>query len=121
MRRRIFIILDGTLYHTIDKTKEDTVAEPKEGLNKEKLITIVSNNAELTKSQAKKAVEEVFEAISECLVKGERFQYIGFGSFSVRKRVARMGVNPITKEKMKIKAKKVPYFTPGKKLSEKVK
>jgi len=97
------------------------VAEPKEGLDKEKLITIVSQNAELTKAQARKAVEEVFEAISGCLVKGEKFQYIGFGSFSVKKRSARMGVNPITKEKIKIKAKKVPYFTPGKKLSEKIK
>jgi DNA-binding protein HU-beta len=93
----------------------------KEGLNKEKLIVHVAEKTGLTKAQAKKAVEEVFDTISDFLSKGEKFQYIGFGSFSVRKRAARMGINPITKEKMKIKAKKVPYFTPGKKLAERVK
>lgn len=93
----------------------------KEGLNKESLITEVADRTGLPKAQAQKAVEEVFRTISEYLAKGEKFQYIGFGSFSLRKRAARIGVNPITKEKIKIKAKTVPYFSPGKKLADSVK
>ncbi|MDQ7821955.1 MAG: HU family DNA-binding protein [Candidatus Eremiobacteraeota bacterium] len=90
------------------------------GMNKESLIAQVADRTGLAKAQAKSAVEEVFNAISDCLARGEKFQYIGFGAFFVKKRAARMGINPITKEKMKIKAKKIPSFSPGKKLSERV-
>jgi DNA-binding protein HU-beta len=100
--------------------KEKTTA-PHEGLNKETLITHVADKAGLSKADAKKAVEEVFAAVSDCLARGEKFQYIGFGSFGVKSRAARLGINPATKEKMEIKARKVPHFTPGKKLSERIK
>lgn len=74
----------------------------------------------LKKTEARKAVEHTFTAITDALAKGEKFQYIGFGSFGVKKRAARNGVNPRTKERIRIKAKKVAYFSPGKKLADKV-
>jgi DNA-binding protein HU-beta len=100
--------------------KENTTAAH-EGLNKETLIAHVADKTGLSKADAKKAVEEVFNTVSDYLAKGEKFQYIGFGSFGVKTRAARIGINPSTKEKMEIKARKVPYFTPGKKLSERIK
>lgn len=92
----------------------------KEMLNKEGLISQVAEKTGLTKTQAKSAVEEVFSILSDHLAKGEKFQYIGFGMFGVKERPARTGINPATREKISIEAKKVPYFSPGKKLSEKV-
>jgi len=100
---------------------KESITAHHEGLNKETLIMHVADNAGLSKTDARKAVEEVFAAISDCLARGEKFQYIGFGSFGIKTRAARIGINPATKEKMEIKARKIPHFTPGKKLSERIK
>ena len=90
-------------------------------MNKEQLIDVVAHKTGMTKVHVRKTVDEVFGCIATALSKGDKFQYIGFGSFGVKKRNARMGVNPRTRERIKIRAKKVAYFTPGKKLSDKVK
>jgi len=90
-------------------------------VNKEELINMVADRTGMKKVEVRKTVDEVFGVITHALAKGEKFQYIGFGSFGVKKRAGRNGVNPRTREKIKIKAKKIAYFTPGKKLSDKVK
>lgn len=75
----------------------------------------------LTKKDATKAVDAVFNAIQDALVKGEKVQLIGFGNFEVRERAARKGRNPQTGEEIEIPATKVPAFKPGKQLKEAVK
>lgn len=89
-------------------------------MNKEELINMVADRTGMKKVEVRKTVDEVFGVITTALSKGEKFQYIGFGSFGVKQRAGRNGVNPRTREKIKIKAKTVAYFTPGKKLAEKV-
>ena len=121
-RQKEFFVFSRNTIQKNNRFKEARMHQgEKEGLNKESLIALVADKTGLSRTQVKKVVEEVFGTISECLAREEKFQYIGFGSFSVRKRAARTGVNPVTKEKIKIKAKKVPYFSPGKKLAEAVK
>ena len=90
-------------------------------MNKEDLIEKVAKKTGLKKVEVRETIETTFGAVTDALAKGEKFQLVGFGSFGVKKRAARNGVNPRTKEKIKIKAKKVAYFTPGKKLADKVK
>lgn len=90
-------------------------------LNKEKLITQVAEKTGLKRALAQKAVEGVFAAVSDCLAQGGKFQFIGFGSFGVKKRAARKGIHPRTGERIRIKSKKVPFFSPGKKLCDRVK
>jgi DNA-binding protein HU-beta len=89
-------------------------------VNKEELITTVAERTGMKKVEVRKTVDEVFGCITSALAKGDKFQYIGFGSFGVKKRAGRNGVNPRTREKIKIKPKKVAYFTPGKKLADKI-
>ena len=74
-----------------------------------------------TKKQAQAAVDCVFETIKKALKKKDTVTIIGFGTFKVDKRKARKGRNPQTGEIIKIKAKKVPKFVPGKALKELVK
>ncbi|CEH30006.1 MULTISPECIES: HU family DNA-binding protein [Aneurinibacillus] len=87
-------------------------------MNKTELITKVSEVAELTKKDATKAVDAVFDAITEALKDGDKVQLIGFGNFEVRERAARKGRNPQTGEEIEIAASKVPAFKPGKALKE---
>ncbi len=87
-------------------------------MTKTELITLVAEKAEITKKDADKAVNSVFDAISETLAKGEDVRLVGFGSFEVRSRNAKEGINPKTKEKITIPAKKVPAFKAGKALKE---
>ncbi|MHB2020949.1 MAG: HU family DNA-binding protein [Candidatus Xenobia bacterium] len=89
-------------------------------MNKEELINQVVQKTGGKKMDVRNTVDVVFDAITDALAKGQKFQYIGFGSFGVKKRAGRNGVNPRTREKIKIKEKKVAYFTPGKQLAEKV-
>ncbi len=77
--------------------------------------------AELTKKDATKAVDAIFETISEALKEGDKVQLIGFGNFEVRERSARKGRNPQTGEEIEIAASKVPAFKPGKALKDVVK
>ncbi|KRF53652.1 MULTISPECIES: HU family DNA-binding protein [Priestia] len=90
-------------------------------MNKTELVDAVATQAELSKQDAKKAVEALFETISNTLAKEEKIQLIGFGTFEVRERAARTGRNPQTGEEMTIPASKVPAFKPGKELKEAVK
>jgi DNA-binding protein HU-beta len=74
-----------------------------------------------TKKEAEAAVNTIFGAISKALKKGDRVNLIGFGTFSVTKRSARIGRNPQTGKEIKIPARRVPKFTPGKGLKIAVK
>ncbi len=89
-------------------------------MNKDELVTTVAERTGMTKTEVRKTVDEVFGVISAALSKGEKFQYIGFGSFGVKTRKGRNGVNPRTHEKIQIEERSVAYFTPGKALSEKI-
>ena len=90
-------------------------------MNKTELVKAVSTQAELTQKDAAKAVDALFETISNTLAKEEKIQLIGFGTFEVRDRSARKGRNPQTGEEIDIAASKVPAFKPGKELKEAVK
>lgn len=90
-------------------------------MNKTELVNNVSVHAELTKKDATKAVEAIFDTIQSTLSKGESVQIIGFGNFEVRDRAARKGRNPQTGAEIDIAASKVPAFKPGKALKDKVK
>lgn len=90
-------------------------------MNKTELIEAVANATELTKKDASKAVDAVFDTILNALKNGEKVQLIGFGNFEVRDRAARKGRNPQTGEEIEIPASKVPAFKPGKALKEAVK
>ncbi|MEH7170028.1 HU family DNA-binding protein, partial [Priestia megaterium] len=81
----------------------------------------VATKSELTKQDTKKAVDALFEKISNTLANEEKIQLIGFGTFEVRERAARTGRNPQTGEEMTIPASKVPAFKPGKELKEALK
>ena len=87
-------------------------------MTKTELINAVAEKAELTKKNADKAVSAVIDTITESLAKGEKIQLVGFGTFEVRERAAKEGINPATKEKMNIPAKKVPAFKAGKALKD---
>ncbi|CAH0312986.1 HU family DNA-binding protein [Priestia megaterium] len=90
-------------------------------MKKAELIDAVATKAELTKQDSKKAVDALFETISNTLANEEKIQLIGFGTFEVRERAERTGRNPQTGEEMTIPASKVPAFKPGKELKEAVK
>jgi DNA-binding protein HU-beta len=87
-------------------------------MNKSELISKVAELSELSKKDASKAVESVFEAISDALKGGDKVQLVGFGNFEVRERSARKGRNPQTGQEIEISASKVPSFKPGKALKE---
>lgn len=87
-------------------------------MTKTELINAVAEKAELTKKDADKAVSAVIDTITESLAKGEKIQLVGFGTFEVREHAAKEGINPATKEKMNIPAKKVPAFKAGKALKD---
>ncbi|AJI25707.1 HU family DNA-binding protein (plasmid) [Priestia megaterium] len=90
-------------------------------MKKAELIEAVASKSELTKQEAKKAVEALFETITTTLAKGEKVQLVGFGTFEVRERAERTGRNPQTGEEITIPATKVPGFKVGKELKEAVK
>ena len=90
-------------------------------MNKTELVNAVAEKSELSKKDAAKAVDALFETISTTLAKEEKIQLIGFGTFEVRERAARTGRNPQTGEEMQIPATKAPAFKPGKELKEAVK
>jgi len=88
-------------------------------MNKGDLVNEVAKVVS-TKKEAQAAVDCVFSSITKALKKKQKVTLIGFGTFKVNKRKARKGVNPQTGEKIKIKAKRVPKFVPGKALKEAV-
>lgn len=87
-------------------------------MNKSELIAKVAEATDLSKKDVTKAVDAVFEAITEALQAGDKVQLVGFGNFEVRERSARKGRNPQTGEEIDIPASKVPAFRPGKQLRE---
>lgn len=89
-------------------------------MNKSQLIAKVAEKSGLTKKDAEKAVGAFFAAVQDSLVAGEKVQMIGFGTFEVRERAARVGRNPQTKKEIQIPASKNPAFKAGKALKEAV-
>ena len=89
-------------------------------MNKVQMVAAVAEKAGLTKKDAEKAINAVTEAVKEALVKGDKVQLIGFGTYEVRERAARTGRNPQTGDEIKIAAAKVPAFKAGKGLKDKV-
>ena len=89
-------------------------------MNKTELIAAVAEEAEMTKKDAEKAVKAVIDVISDALVQGDKVQLIGFGTFEVRERGARVGHNPSTQKEITIPASKAPAFRVSKQLKEKV-
>jgi DNA-binding protein HU-beta len=89
-------------------------------MNKAELIEAVSAQASLEKSEAARAVDAVFEAITGALKTGDTVALVGFGTFNVKARAARAGRNPRTGETIEIAASKVPGFKAGKGLRDAV-
>lgn len=87
-------------------------------MNKTELVDKIAAGAGLSKSDAKKALDATVAAIKEALVAGDKISLVGFGTFSVNERPAREGINPATKEKITIAAKKVAKFKAGAELAE---
>ena len=90
-------------------------------MNKGELISRVADDAGVSKAQATAAVDSVFDAIQRSLKKGDKASFVGFGTFSTTDRKARDGRNPATGATIKIPAKTVVKFKPGKALTESVK
>ena len=82
-------------------------------MNKTELIEKIAAGAELTKVDAKKALDATLKAIKDAVVAGDKVALIGFGTFSVSERAAREGINPLTKQKITIAAKKQVKFKAG--------
>ena len=89
-------------------------------MNKQELVANVAEQANLTKKDAEKAVNAIFETIKGALSEGDRVQLIGFGTFEVKTRQARKGRNPQTGQEIKIPASKTPVFKAGKALKDSV-
>jgi len=90
-------------------------------MNKAELIDAIASKADLTKADAKKALDAFIGSVGETLKNGDRVALVGFGSFSVAEREERMGRNPQTGAEIKIPAKKVVKFKAGAELSDLVK
>lgn len=89
-------------------------------MTKAELVDKVAEKTGLTKKDSGRALDAVFEAITEALAGGQRVQLVGFGSFEVRRRAARKGRNPQTGKEIQIGARRVPAFKAGKALKEAV-
>ena len=90
-------------------------------MNRAELIDLISEKAELTKVAASRAVDAFIDGITVSLKKGDPVVLVNFGTFVIKLRAAREGRNPLTGEKIKIKAAKVVGFKAGKALKEAVK
>jgi len=87
-------------------------------VNKTELIDFIAENADMSKASASRALEATLDAVTTALQKGDSVSLVGFGTFAVGKRAARVGRNPRTGTSIKIKAAKVPKFRPGKALKD---
>lgn len=90
-------------------------------MNKQELVSVMAEKADLKKGQAEAALNAFISTVSETLKKGEKIQLIGFGSFEIRERAERKGKNPQTGEEITIAAAKVPAFKVGKALKDAIK
>jgi len=89
-------------------------------VNKNDLVAAVADSTELSKADATKAVDSVFDAITAALKSGTEVRLVGFGTFAVTERAESEGRNPRTGEKIKIPASRLPKFKPGKGLKDAV-
>ncbi|MBQ8389540.1 MAG: HU family DNA-binding protein [Oscillibacter sp.] len=89
-------------------------------MNKAELINAAALKADVSKKDAEAVITAALDAITEALSEGEKVQLVGFGSFEVKKRAARLGRNPKTKEAIEIPASVVPTFKAGKALKDSV-
>ena len=87
-------------------------------MNKAELIDAVADDSDLTKASAARALDSAIENITNALRGGDSVSLVGFGTFTVRQREARMGRNPRTGEAIQIKASRVPGFKAGKALKD---
>ncbi|MBQ9967658.1 MAG: HU family DNA-binding protein [Oscillospiraceae bacterium] len=89
-------------------------------MNKTELIAAMAEKAGLSKKDAEKALNATIDTIADALAAGDKVQLVGFGGFETKKREARMGRNPRTKETIEIPASCIPVFKAGKALKDKV-
>lgn len=89
-------------------------------VNKSELIASISEKSKLTKKDAEAVLKAFIESVEETLEKGDKVQLVGFGTFETRKRAARVGRNPRTKEEITIPESTVPVFKAGKEFKDKV-
>lgn len=89
-------------------------------MNKQDLVNVMAEKSGLTKKDSEKAMDALLEAIGEALAKGDKVALVGFGTFEVKDRAARVGRNPQTGEEIRIAATKVPTFKAGKMLKDSI-
>ena len=89
-------------------------------MNKSELVEAVSNHSGLAKADAARAVDAVLDTVSGALKAGDSVALVGFGTFTVKARAARTGLNPRTREPLQIPASKMPVFKAGKALKDAV-
>jgi len=89
-------------------------------MNKTELMAAVAEKTGLERKESEKAVNAVFDAITETLVKGEKVALLGFGTFNIKEREARTGLNPQTREEIEIPATRAVSFKVGKALKDAV-
>lgn len=87
-------------------------------MSKNELVELIAEKAEISKAAATRALDATFEGITEALKNEGKITFVGFGTFSAKKRAAREGINPLTKEPLKIPAKTVASFKAGSKLKD---
>ncbi len=87
-------------------------------MNKAELIASIADKSGMTKKDSEKALNAFMESVNDALMKGEKVQLVGFGTFEVRERSERKGRNPRTQEEMVIPASKAPVFKAGKALKD---
>lgn len=90
-------------------------------MNKTELIAAVADKADISKADAGRAIDSLFEVVGKALKKKDKVSLVGFGTFLVRERAARTGRNPKTGAPLKIKASKTPSFKAGKALKDAIK
>lgn len=88
-------------------------------MNKQELIKIVAEKSEVSQKVAADVLDNTLNAIMETVVKGDKVQVIGFGTFEAKQREARVGINPRTRQSVEIPAAVVPVFKAGKTFKEK--
>ncbi|HSE40955.1 MAG TPA: HU family DNA-binding protein [Acidobacteriota bacterium] len=87
-------------------------------MNRTQLVDAIAKQAKLSKKQANSALQATLDSISDAMKKGQRVALVGFGTFGAVMRKARKGINPKTRQVIKIAAKRVPKFKAGKQLSK---
>lgn len=89
-------------------------------MNKTELVKIAANEAGVSQKEAEAVIKAAFDAVTKAMADGDKVQLIGFGTFEVRERAARKGINPQTGKEVKIAACKAPAFKAGKALKDAV-